>query len=262
MYCVFITWINQITVCSVQHLNEEIWDNCQTPTLRNTSDRKKQGPKSDKSKVGAKPDAAGIEKLEKLKKPKNGACVFVSGLAKSVKKKQIVHELFKECKITNYGLYMETQAGVCTGKCYVEFVDMEARDRAMKTINETKYYGKLITVTAISHDEMETKVRLHRKMLKQAEFLKRQAEKERRELKDGPDGESISEPATVDSTVPALPSSPLPIRKNSHESETEPMDHGSRSVRYSLRYSSHPFTQSVLAVANWAWSIVVLRRIF
>ena len=33
----------------------------------------------------------------------------------------------------------------------------------------------------ISHDEMETKVRQHRKFLKQSEFLKRQAAKERQQ---------------------------------------------------------------------------------
>jgi RNA recognition motif-containing protein len=75
--------------------------------------------------------------------------VSVTGLSKSFKKKQIVHELFKDSKITNYGLYMETQNGVCTGKCYVEFVDMEGRDRAIKSSHDKKFHGKTVSVIAI-----------------------------------------------------------------------------------------------------------------
>ena len=82
---------------------------------------------------------------EKVKKPRNGACVSVSGLSKTVKKRQVVHELFKDCKITNYGLYIETQNGVCTGKCYVEFVDDETRKRALKSHN-SKFHSKTVSV--------------------------------------------------------------------------------------------------------------------
>ena len=149
----FLINLNNI---SVQHLNEDIWDQCLTPALRNSSDRKKQGPKSEKTK-SSKPEPEKPAKPEKLKKPKNGACVAVSGLSKSIKKKQVVHEIFKDSKITNYGLYMETQAGLCTGKCYVEFIDKEARDRAIEGAHAKNFSGHTINVTAISHDEMETK---------------------------------------------------------------------------------------------------------
>ena len=93
--------------------------------------------KSEKSKSSEK---------VKDRKPRNGACVSVSGLSKTVKKKQVVHELFKDCKITNYGLYIETQNGVCTGKCYVEFVDHETRSRALKSHN-SKFHSKTVSVS-------------------------------------------------------------------------------------------------------------------
>ena len=46
---------------------------------------------------------------------------------------------------------------------------------------DRKVNGQKIKVSNISHDEMETKVRQHRKFLKQSEFLKRQAAKERQQ---------------------------------------------------------------------------------
>ena len=61
-------------------------------------------------------------------------------------------------------------------KCYIEFVSPDIRTSAVKTSLTSRHK---IKVSNISHDEMETKVRQHRKFLKQSEFLKRQAAKER-----------------------------------------------------------------------------------
>ena len=66
------------------------------------------------------------EKVEKKaeKEKKTGACVQVSNLGKGVNKKMIVHDIFKGYKITNYGLYIETENSICTGKVSfsIEFV--------------------------------------------------------------------------------------------------------------------------------------------
>ena len=56
------------------------------------------------------------EKKSSDKLTKTGACVQVAGLSKAVNKKMIVHEIFKGYKITNYGLYIETENSICTGK--------------------------------------------------------------------------------------------------------------------------------------------------
>ena len=58
---------------------------------------------------------AEVEKKNEKDK-KTGACVQVSGLSKAVNKKMIVHDIFKGYKITNYGLYIETENSICTGK--------------------------------------------------------------------------------------------------------------------------------------------------
>ena len=75
-----------------------------------------------------------------------------------------------------------------------------------------------VSVTSISHDEMETKVRLHRKNLKQAEFLKRQAEKERRELAKEDSDRSESKTSNENFIVekePSPPPSPSPENSDS-----------------------------------------------
>ena len=66
-------------------------------------------------------------------------------------------------------------------QCYIEFISPEVRASAVKSNSEKKVQGQRIKVQMISHDEMETKVRQHRKFLKQSEFLKRQAAKERQQ---------------------------------------------------------------------------------
>ena len=71
---------------------------------------------SDKKKSDAKKSSDEKKESTKEKKEKTGACVQVSGLTKSVNKKMIVHDIFKGYKITNYGLYIETENGICTGK--------------------------------------------------------------------------------------------------------------------------------------------------
>ena len=91
----------------VRHLLESIWDASQVPIIKN-SRKKPDVTKSQKSD----------EKVEKKaeKEKKTGACVQVSNLGKGVNKKMIVHDIFKGYKITNYGLYIETENSICTGK--------------------------------------------------------------------------------------------------------------------------------------------------
>ena len=64
-------------------------------------------------------------------------------------------------------------------QCYIEFISREVRDSAVKAVDNRVFDSKPVRVHPISHDEMETKVRQHRKYLKQSDFLKRQAAKER-----------------------------------------------------------------------------------
>ena len=64
-------------------------------------------------------------------------------------------------------------------ECYIEFISREVRDSAVKAVDNRIFDSKPVRVHPISHDEMETKVRQHRKYLKQSDFLKRQAAKER-----------------------------------------------------------------------------------
>ena len=70
---------------------------------------------------------------------------------------------------------------------------------------------------------METKVRLHRKMLKQAEFLKRQADKERREvLKE-------DESSNYEPTLPQNEPSPIPGPPPNEEESPDENDSASVS---------------------------------
>jgi len=157
----------------VRHLLESIWDGCQVPSIKNS----KKKPESVKVATSVKGIAdSSVKEKKPTEKAKTGACVQVSGLSKEVNKKMVVHEIFKGYKITNYGLYIETENSICTGKCYIEFVSPDIRTSAVKTSLTSRHK---IKVSNISHDEMETKVRQHRKFLKQSEFLKRQAAKER-----------------------------------------------------------------------------------
>ena len=96
----------------VRHLLESIWDSCQVPVTKNSKSKIK--PES-KNPIR---NPAEIPIVEKKKEPikLNGACVQISGLSKTVTKKSLVHEILKGYKITNYGLYMETEKGICTGK--------------------------------------------------------------------------------------------------------------------------------------------------
>ena len=64
-------------------------------------------------------------------------------------------------------------------QCYIEFISREVRDSAVKAVDNRVFDSKPVRVHPISHDEMETKVRQHRKYLKQSDLLKRQAAKER-----------------------------------------------------------------------------------
>ena len=61
-----------------------------------------------------------VKEKKPTEKAKTGACVQVSGLSKEVNKKMVVHEIFKGYKITNYGLYIETENSICTGKVDIE----------------------------------------------------------------------------------------------------------------------------------------------
>ena len=72
--------------------------------------------KPDQLKPVSATKAESDKKNEKEKK--TGACVQVSGLSKAVNKKMIVHDIFKGYKITNYGLYIETENSICTGKVH------------------------------------------------------------------------------------------------------------------------------------------------
>ena len=91
----------------MRHLLESIWDESQVPIIKNS--RKKPETKS-----VSKNEEKSEKKSEKEKK--TGACVQVSNLGKGVNKKMIVHDIFKGYKITNYGLYIETENSICTGK--------------------------------------------------------------------------------------------------------------------------------------------------
>merc|ERR1712141_141649 len=95
------------------------------------------------------------EKKEEKENRVEGACVQISGLSKTVTKKSLVHEILKGYKITNYGLYMETEKGICTGKCYVEFISKEVRDAAIKAVNELK-----IKTTEIENNSFDSPARL------------------------------------------------------------------------------------------------------
>ena len=101
----------------VRHLQEETWNNSQVPIIKNQKS-KKEIPKNQSESLNSSSTAsATASSTEKSKtKKRTGACVQADGLSKKVTKKAIVHDIFKGYKITNYGLYMETENGICTGK--------------------------------------------------------------------------------------------------------------------------------------------------
>ena len=108
---------------SVNHLGSDIWENFDaTPAKPNyPSDNKK-----------TEEDEGGDADQEIEPEPEvkvDSHCVMLSGVAADVTKKDLVHELLKECRITKYGLYMETRDNKCTGKCYIEFVDQVCKSK-------------------------------------------------------------------------------------------------------------------------------------
>lgn len=147
----------------VHHLSGDIWESCSATSIDPAFEKKRSAPR---------------EEMAESRKSAAGACVMISGIAQSATKRDIVHELLKDCKITNYGLYMETENGVCTGNCFVEFVDRTTRDKAVLRSHKSSFHGRTVALTEISHENMKNRVRQHRKAVKQSEFLRRQTEKE------------------------------------------------------------------------------------
>ena len=101
---------------SVNHLGCDIWENFKTVAVKPVY------PSSSKDRE-TDCDQKGEGDLQEPEIEIDSQCVMISGVAPDVTKKDLVHELLKDCRITKYGLYMETQENKCTGKCYVEFVD-------------------------------------------------------------------------------------------------------------------------------------------
>jgi len=92
---------------------ESLWDSCQVPVIKNSKGKSKPEVKNTNSNSEVENEN---EKKEATESRVEGACVQISGLSKAVTKKSLVHEILKGYKITNYGLYMETEKGICTGK--------------------------------------------------------------------------------------------------------------------------------------------------
>ena len=99
----------------VRHLQEESWNNSQVPIIKNQKS-KKENPKNSESLNSSSASATASSTEKSKTKKRTGACIQADGLSKKVTKKAIVHDIFKGYKITNYGLYMETENGICTGK--------------------------------------------------------------------------------------------------------------------------------------------------
>jgi len=155
----------------VNHLCSDLWENLDAVPVKpsypseNKKDDHDQGEDFDQEKQ-ADPEV----KID-------SQCVMLSGVAPDVTKKDLVHELLKECRITKFGLYMETQDNRCTGKCYIEFVDQLTRDRAIKKAHNNKFRGNTVTLVAITATDMKSRVQQHRKSLKIMEYNHRKEAK-------------------------------------------------------------------------------------